>query len=76
MKSDVVYYPEEGTDLEKVAMAFHAQRCVPTFKPDGTAANCTADTVRGPKGGFILNGSKPVVGAPYHNPCMDDAGNI
>ncbi|EHR73475.1 hypothetical protein BurJ1DRAFT_4689 [Burkholderiales bacterium JOSHI_001] len=73
-KSDVVYYPEAGTDLEQVAMAFHAQRCIPTFKPDGTAANCTTDAVKGPVGGFILNGSKPVVGAPYHNPCIDDAG--
>ncbi|EHR73476.1 hypothetical protein BurJ1DRAFT_4690 [Burkholderiales bacterium JOSHI_001] len=74
VQSDVVYYPEAGTDLEQVAMAFHAQRCIPTFKPDGTAANCTTDAVKGPVGGFILNGSKPVVGAPYHNPCIDDAG--
>jgi hypothetical protein len=73
--SDVVYYPEEGTDLEKVAMAFHSQRCIPTFKPDGTTAACKADTVRGTTGGFIVNGSLPVVGAPYHNPCGDDAGN-
>jgi manganese oxidase len=73
LKSDAVYYPEEGTDLEKVAMAFHAQACVPSFKPDGTVAACTTDAVRGPVGGFILNGSKPVVGAPYHNPCMDDS---
>ncbi|MFZ2649326.1 MAG: hypothetical protein WA210_04375 [Burkholderiaceae bacterium] len=76
VKADVVYYPEEGTDLEKVAMAFHAQRCVPTFKPDGTTAACTADAVRGPVGGFILNGSKPAVGAPFHNPCIDDAGTV
>jgi hypothetical protein len=76
VKAGVVYYPEEGTDLEKVAMAFHAQRCLPTSKPDGSAANCTADLVRGPVGGFILNGSKPVIGAPYHNPCIDDAGNV
>jgi len=75
-KSDVVFYPEEGTDLEKVAMAFHAQRCIPTSKPDGTPAACTVDPVRGPIGGFIVNGSKPVVGAPYHNPCIDDAGTI
>ncbi|MEY2686080.1 MAG: hypothetical protein RL375_278, partial [Pseudomonadota bacterium] len=74
VKSDVTYYPEEGTDLEKVAMAFHSQRCVPTFKPDGTAAACTVDPVKGATGGFILNGSKPVIGAPYHNPCIDDAG--
>jgi hypothetical protein len=76
VKSDVVYYPEEGTDLEKLAMAFHAQRCVPTFKPDGTTAACTTDATRGPIGGFVLNGSKPVVGAPFHNPCIDDAGAV
>ena len=57
-------------------MAFHAQRCVPTFLPNGTAANCTTDAVKGQVGGFIINGSKPVVGAPYHNPCIDDAGTI
>ena len=33
VQSDVVYYPEAGTDLEQVAMAFHAQRCIPTFLP-------------------------------------------
>ncbi len=74
VKADVKYFPEEGTDLEKVAMQFHAQRCVTTHKPDGSPAACTNDVVRGPTGGFILNGGKPVVGAPYHNPCMDDAG--
>jgi manganese oxidase len=75
-KSDVVYYPEEGTDLERVAMQFHSQRCIPTFTPDGTQATCVADPVKGQVGGFIVNGSKPVVGAPYHNPCIDDAGTV
>lgn len=75
LKTDVVFYPEEGTDLEKVAMFFHSQRCIPTFKPDGTTAACTTDPIRGKIGGFIVNGSLPVVGAPYHNPCADDAGN-
>ena len=74
LKADVNYYPEEGTDLEKVAMQFHAQRCVATHKPDGSPAVCTNDAVRGPIGGYIVNGAKPVVGAPYHNPCIDDAG--
>ena len=69
-KAKPVYYPEIGTDLEQVAMAFHAQRCVPTYKPDGTVAACDASN----KGGFILNGSKPVIGAVYHNPCIDDTG--
>jgi manganese oxidase len=75
-KADAVFYPEEGTDLEKVAMAFHAQRCVPSFRPDGTPAACTVDAQRGPIGGFILNGAKPAIGAPYQNPCLDDAGRV
>jgi hypothetical protein len=74
-KAKPVYFPEEGTDLEQVAMAFHAKACHSTRKPDGTPATCNAD-VSTPgvtaAGGFITNGSPPVVGAPFHNPCMDD----
>jgi manganese oxidase len=76
VKADAVFYPEEGTDLEKVAMFFHSQRCLPSFKPDGTLAPCTTDAIKGKTGGFVVNGSKPVVGAPYHNPCADDAGTV
>ncbi len=71
-KAKPVYFPEEGTDLEQLAMAFHAQRCVPSFKPDGSPAACDASN----KGGFVLNGSKPVIGAVYHNPCIDDRGTV
>lgn len=62
-----VYYPEEGTDLEKVAMAFHALRAHPTVKVamDGGAETSTS---------FITNGQLPAVGAPYHEPCADDTG--
>ena len=68
-KAKPVYYPEEGTDLEQAAMAFHAQLHHDTFLPDGTPATGLA--------GFRTNGSGgPVVGAPYHNPCIDDDGRV
>ena len=90
-RADVMFYPEEGTDLEQLAMAFHALRCHDSFNPDGTPAACTggaAKTLRGltgrnsttsstAAGGFITNGSGgPVVGAPFHNSCIDDRGIV
>jgi hypothetical protein len=72
-EAQAVFYPEEGTDLEQLAMAFHAQRCRDTVLPDGSSALCDT-TGPGGTGGFILNGSLPVVGAPYHEPCIDDDG--
>ncbi|MDH5528037.1 MAG: hypothetical protein OEY97_12105 [Nitrospirota bacterium] len=67
-----VFYPEGGTKAEKVAMAFHQQRCVDTFLPDGTPALC--DPVN--EDGFVLNGNAPVPGAPYAEPCIDDRRQI
>jgi hypothetical protein len=55
--------PEAGTTVEKAAMAYHAVRLHPSFKPDGTPAN------------FILNGLPAKPGAPYADPCIDDNGN-
>jgi hypothetical protein len=64
-----VFYPEEGTDLEQLAMAFHAVKFHDTFLPDGSAATGSA--------GFRTNGGGgPVVGAPFHNPCMDDEARV
>jgi len=60
-----VFYPEYGTDLERSVMAYHAVRNHPTFLSDGTGATA-AD--------FVANGLLPVVGAPYHEPCLDDNG--
>jgi hypothetical protein len=67
------FFPEEGTDLELAAMAYHAQRCHTTFFADGSNAICDV-TGPGGTGGFILNGAKPVPGAPYNEPCVDDRG--
>ncbi|BDG04033.1 cupredoxin domain-containing protein [Anaeromyxobacter oryzae] len=69
LRAKPLWYPEDGTDLEKVAMAFHAVRRHPTtiVNLDGTTA----------PGDFITNGSgRPVPGAPFHEPCIDDAGNV
>jgi hypothetical protein len=55
--------PETGTPDEVAAMNFHAQKQVASFKPDGTAAS------------YALNGLPPKPGAPFADPCRDDAGN-
>jgi len=68
-KVKAVWYPEVGTDLEKSAMAFHAVRrhASSALKLDGTRV--PAD--------FITNGSgRPVPGAPFHEPCIDDTGVV
>jgi hypothetical protein len=54
--------PETGAPVELAAMAYHAIRNHPSFKPDGTAAN------------FVLNGLPAKPGAPYADPCISDAG--
>ncbi|HEX2269964.1 MAG TPA: hypothetical protein VHH35_10530 [Pyrinomonadaceae bacterium] len=61
--ADARALPETGTPEEIGAMNFHAQKQVATFRPDGTAAN------------FVLNGLPPKPGAPFADPCRDDAGN-
>jgi hypothetical protein len=55
--------PEAGTAIENAAMNFHAQLTHPTFTPNGTA------------GSFMTNGLPPKAGAPFADPCRDDAGN-
>ena len=50
--------PEEGTDVEKVAMFFHEQCFHPSFTPAGISA------------GFRTNGLKPAPGAPYADPAL------
>jgi hypothetical protein len=80
VKAKPVFFPEEGTDLEQVAMAFHATRCHDTFLPDGSPAECSGGDVTGDglddNGGFITNGALPVPGAPFMEPCIDDQGRL
>jgi hypothetical protein len=68
-----VYFPETGTDLEQVAMAYHAVRerlsfanLLPTTP--GTTPEPVAKT-------FVTNGAPPVPGGPFQDPCIDDRGN-
>jgi len=83
-----VFFPEEGTDLEQVAMAYHAERCHPTYRltgyvggvPQYEVAGCGdgsddgAHTMGNLVPGFLTNGSKPIAGAPFQDPCIDDTG--
>jgi len=84
-----VFFPEEGTDLEQVAMKFHATRCHNTALPDGSSAICDGGEdvldlngipVPGLKvgqiGGYLANGALPVPGAPFQEPCIDDRGML
>jgi manganese oxidase len=54
--------PEEGTEVEKVAMATHAIRKHSSFTPEGQ-----------PKP-FIMNGLPPAPGAPFADPAVDAEG--
>ena len=68
-KAAPVWFPEDGTDLEKAAMAFHSVRNHPS-----TANLLNGQTV---PGSFVTNGSgRPVPGAPFHDPCVDDRGVV
>ncbi|WP_151898825.1 manganese-oxidizing multicopper oxidase MnxG [Oceanisphaera profunda] len=59
-----VFFPEEGTDVEQAAMAYHAMAQHPSFTvlPNGEVQ---------PRS-FLTNGSPPVSGAPFFEPCIDD----
>ncbi|GAB4273885.1 MAG: multicopper oxidase [Candidatus Promineifilaceae bacterium] len=60
---EVNYLPENGTSAEQAAMAFHATLNHDTYTTDGQPAS------------FATNGLPPAPGAPYAEPCRDDAGN-
>jgi hypothetical protein len=53
---------ENGEDVELAAMAYHAIRLHPSFLPNGAAGN------------FVTNGLPAKPGAPYADPCINDAG--
>ncbi|WP_233093831.1 manganese-oxidizing multicopper oxidase MnxG [Azotobacter chroococcum] len=63
-KAKPVYFPEEGTDVEQAAMAFHAKGSHDSHAllPDGSVQQKS----------FRTNGAPPVAGAPFFEPCMDD----
>lgn len=65
-KAKPIYFPEEGTEVEQAAMAFHAKPEHPSFAvmPDRSVVAKN----------FRTNGALPVGGAPFFEPCMDDRG--
>jgi len=58
-----VELPQEGTEVEKIAMAAHAIRKHPSYTPSGQPGN------------FLMNGLAPAPGAPFADPAVDDEGN-
>jgi hypothetical protein len=65
-EAQAVFYPEAGTDVEQLAMGFHAIRNHPSTAVDMEGNESFKD--------FVLNGVRPAIGAPYHEPCIDDNG--
>ncbi len=61
--------PEEGTAVEKLAMATHAQRTHRSYYPEPGPDNEPIP------GYFVLNGLPPQQGAPYADPCTLDNGD-
>ena len=59
-----VYFPEEGTGVERRAMAFHAQaeHLTSLVLPNGSFQPAV----------FRTNGAGPTPGAPFFDPCIDD----
>jgi hypothetical protein len=55
--------PEEGTPVERGAMAQHSHRTIPSYLPNGDPGNVTR------------NGLPGLPGAPYAPPMVDDYGN-
>src|SRR6266700_527965 len=55
--------PEDGTAVERAAMAANARRAKFSWEPDGRPGN------------FISNGLPPAPGGPYARPDVDDNGN-
>src|SRR6185503_19292669 len=81
---NAIKLPEDGTNVEKVAMKFFGKRCYATFFPDGTPGSCPSSnstppqsTLNTPPTGFLLNGLPlgPQPGAPFADPAVDDNGN-
>jgi hypothetical protein len=62
--------PEDGTQVEKAAMAYHAVRRHNTF----IAPLMVSEPLRAGK--FVTNGKPPVRGAPFAQPCVDDKGEF
>ncbi len=65
-RAQPVYFPETGTDIEKVSMAYQAVRERPSAATNLAGVTTAAS--------FVLNGADPVPGGPFQDPCIDDRG--
>ena len=68
-KAKPVYFPEAGTDLEKVAMALSRAE-ISRHLPAGRQVRHRVRTASAPTGPF----RQP--SAPYNEPCIDDEGDV
>jgi hypothetical protein len=62
--------PEDGTQVEKDAMDYHAVRKHRTFISPATVGPSNTE------GRFVTNGQPPRRGAPYADPCVDEFGAL
>lgn len=62
--------PEEGSQVEKDAMDYHALRKHRTFVSPTTVGPSNTE------GRFVANGQPPKRGAPYGEPCVDENGAL
>ena len=70
-----VFFPETGTEIEKVSMAYQAVRHRPSVAY-GIDGNPIARIDQTPgTWAFVMNGAPPVPGGPYNDPCVDDRGH-
>jgi hypothetical protein len=78
-KAKPIYYPEEGTDLEKIVMAFNA---VPFYDSSILRKNQYGEWIdsktklNGDPVRFQTNGQLPVPSAPFYEPCRDDQADL
>jgi len=68
-----VYFPETGTEMEKVSMAYHSVRNRPTYANNLDGVPTGNGTTLGGVD-FVMNGAPPVPGGPFQDPCIDDEG--
>jgi hypothetical protein len=73
-----VYFPEIGTDLERVSMEYQSHRERPSailgLNEDENGEPTNGKVIA--TGPFVLNGAAPVPSGPYADPCVDDRGEM
>ncbi len=70
LTADAKAIPEDGAPVEVAAMNYHAIRNHPSFTPSGASL-----LPNGAPAFFVTNGLPAKPGAPFTDPCINDAGN-